>query len=124
MDMRTFVFDINKAIAAAGYLTKKRGGEISGFILLKMLYGGERRALLGWHRPITGDRLCSMPKGPILSRIYDLIKGVVLSDQSDMEKWSQHFSPRDGYNVELLKDPDFDYLSDREKEALDSSFKE
>src|SRR5271157_2701989 len=113
--MKTLVFDINKAVAAAAYLTKRRGGEISGFILLKMLYGGERRAILGWHRPITGDSFCSMPKGPILSRIYDLIKGAVLINQSDMEKWAKHFSPRDGYNVKLLVEPDFDFLSDREK---------
>jgi hypothetical protein len=122
--MKRFVFDIDKAVAAAAYLTKKRGGKISVFILLKMLYAGERQALLGWHRPITGDNFVSMPKGPVLSRIYDLIKGTVLAGESDMQKWSQHFSSRQQNHVTLLAEPDFDFLSQRELEALDAAFEE
>jgi hypothetical protein len=124
IEMTTFVFDINKAVAAAAHLTKKRGGRIDGFILIKMLYAGERRAILEWHRPIIGDTLCAMPKGPILSRVYDLIKGQVMSGDSDMQKWSRHFSPRQGYAIKLLEDPDYDYLSEREIKVLNDAFDE
>jgi len=35
--MTTFVFDIDKAVAAAAYLVKKKGGKTSVFELLKMM---------------------------------------------------------------------------------------
>ena len=118
--MRRFVFDIDKAVAAAAYVTRKRKGQrISIFELLKTMYAGEREALASWHRPITGDNFCSLPKGVVLSRTYNLIKGEVMGSNSDMVKWSQHFSARDGNYVQLIAEPDYDYLSEREREALD-----
>src|SRR5438105_4797989 len=120
--MTRFVFDIDKAVAAAAYLTRKKGRHISIFELLKMMYAAEREALTTWHRPITGDSFCSMRKGIVLRRTYNLIKGEVMATNSDMVKWSQHFSLRDGNAIRLLVDADYDYLSDREKEALDKGF--
>lgn len=120
--MTRFVFDIDRAVAAAAYLTRKKGKEISIFELLKMMYAAEREALTTWHRPITGDSFCSMRKGIVLRRTYDLIKGEVMATNSDMVRWSQHFSARDGNRIRLVADPDYDYLSDREKEALDRGF--
>jgi hypothetical protein len=120
-----FTFDIDKTVAAAAYVAKRKGGTISTFILLKTLYAAERRALIHWYRPITGDTFCSLKKGVILSRTYNLIKREVMSSNSDMAKWAEHFSPRQfGYDINLLKEPDFDHLSDREKEALDQAISE
>jgi len=119
-----FPFDIDKAAAAAGYVTKRVGGKISGFLLLKILYGAERSALAKWQRPITGDSFVSMKKGPVLSRTYDLIKGNVLSTNSDMQKWSKHFSPRIGHNIELREPASLECLSPREIEVLEESVKE
>lgn len=122
--MTKFVFDIDKAVAAAAYVTrKKKGQRISIFELLKTMYAGEREALASWHRPITGDSFCSMPKGVVLSRTYNLIKGEVMGTNSDMVKWSQHFSAREGDFVRLVSEPDYDYLSEREREALDKGAK-
>jgi hypothetical protein len=98
---------------------KRKGQRISIFELLKRMYAGEREALASWHRPITGDSFCSMPKGVVLSRTYDLIKGEVMGTNSDMAKWSQHFSAREGNFVRLISEPDYDYLLEREREALD-----
>jgi antitoxin SocA-like protein len=120
--MNTFVFDIDKTVAAAGYIAKKFGGTVSTFVLLKMMYAAERHALKEWHRPITGDGFSAMKKGMVLSRTYNLIKHDVLGSNSDMQKWSEHFSARAGNDLTLTKDPDFDYLSEREKEALDKGF--
>jgi hypothetical protein len=122
--MNVLIFDIDKTVAAAAYLIKKSGGKLDGFVLLKMMYDAERIALLNWHRPITGDNFCSMPKGPVLSRTYDLIKYQILSQNSDMQKWAKYISPRDGHALTLLQDPDFDFLSDQERGALDKSFAE
>jgi hypothetical protein len=120
VNMRRFVFDIDKAVAAAAYVArKKKGRRISIFELLKTMYAAEREALEAWHRPITGDNFCSMPKGVVLSRTYNLIKGEVMRTNSDMVKWSQHFSAREGNFVRLISEPDYDYLSGREREALE-----
>jgi hypothetical protein len=119
-----FVFDINKTVAAAGLLAKEEGGSIELFVLIKKLYGAEREALAQWHRPITGDSFASLPKGPILSRTYNLIKGEILKSNSDMATWSQHFSPRVGNVVQLIAEPDFDFLSQREVDALKKSSRE
>ena len=82
------------------------------------------RRFLEWHRPITGDSFASLPKGIILSRTYNLIKSEVMSTESDMVTWSKYFSARDGNYVGLISEPDFDYLSMREREALDKGFDE
>jgi hypothetical protein len=43
--MRTFVFNIDKAVAAAAYVTRrKQGRRISIFELLKTMYAAERVA--------------------------------------------------------------------------------
>lgn len=119
-----FVFDIDKAVAAAGYLASRcKDRTVSIFVLLKMMYGAERDALATWHRPITGDSFASMKKGPILSRLYDLMKGAIPVSNSDMVKWSKHFSPRVGNNVKLIAEADLDFLSQREIEALECSLR-
>jgi uncharacterized phage-associated protein len=68
-------FDINKAIAATAYLIEHEGGTGDMFILVKQLYYADRSALIRWGNSITGDSLASLKKGPIVSGIYDLLKG-------------------------------------------------
>jgi len=119
-----FVFDIDKAVAAAAYVTKRCDKDLTIFILLKMMYGAERHALATWHRPITGDCFASMEKGPVLSRIYTLIKGEIAHTNSDMVKWLKHFSPRQGNKIKLIAEPDFGVLSQLEVEALEKSMEE
>jgi hypothetical protein len=117
------MFDISKAVASAAFITKNCD-DISIFILMKMMYCAERNTLAEWHRPITGDSFASLKKGPILSRTYDLIKGNVSATNSDMVKWSKHFSPREGDKIKLLADPDFRVLSKLEVIALKASIEE
>ena len=115
--MTTTAFDINKTVAAAAFIAQKRSGGISIFVLLKKMYAAEREALTSWHRSITGDNFCSMKGGVVLSRTYNLIKGEIRGADGDI--WSAHFGPRIGDKVKLNTAPDFDYLSQRERDALD-----
>jgi uncharacterized phage-associated protein len=120
-----FLFDIEKSIAAAAYLTKKSGGSITVFKLVKMLYLADRIALLQWHRPITGDSFVSMKSGPVVSHIYDLIKGRILNQE--LRKWRAVFKKRSGNDVSLqdkAAEVDIDSLSPREVEALDCAFEQ
>ena len=119
------VFDIDKTVAVAAYIANRfRNQEVSIFVLLKIMYGAERDALAKWHRPITGDSFASMKKGPVLSRTYDLIKGTVSSTNSDMVRWSEHFSPRSGNRIKLIAKANLDVLSKREIAALEESLQE
>jgi Protein of unknown function (DUF4065) len=122
-----FVFDIDKAIASAAYITKRCDENLTIFVLLKMMYAAERDALANWQRPIAGDSFASLPKGPILSRTYDLIKSGVANTNSDMVKWSKYFSPRCGRGnnqIKLIAEPDLSVLSQLENESLERAISE
>ncbi|NJL52550.1 MAG: SocA family protein [Hydrococcus sp. SU_1_0] len=104
--------------------------------LLKMLYIADRIALEQLEMPITGDCYFSLKYGPVLSQVYDLIKGKQsgkaarhrdLSQSSDCQGgdnlsiWSEFISPRSGYRdyyVSLRADPGNDELCQEEEEIL------
>src|SRR6266545_1760337 len=76
MRMKQMVLRFNerRATEAAARFLKLRGGRMSYLKLIKMLYFLDREALLRWGRPVTTDRYVSMDNGPVVSRIYDLIR--------------------------------------------------
>lgn len=117
-----FVFDIRKAVAATGYLCELNGGSIDMLKCIKMLYIADRKALVQWHRPITGDAFWSLEHGPIVSRIYDLIRGKI--GGPEMELWRTVFNPRKGDTVSLKEGIKLNTmpLSRREKAALEEAY--
>ncbi len=67
-------FNETKATQAAAHLIKRRGqGYMSYMKLIKLLYFADREALLRWGSPITADTFYSMDRGPVLSRVHDLV---------------------------------------------------
>lgn len=84
--------------------------------LIKALYLADRGSLIEWHRPITGDSFYSMENGPIVSRIYDLIRGKVAGPE--MDAWRSVFNPRAGDVVSIKGEVNLKSLSKREKEQL------
>src|SRR5271157_3955166 len=111
-------FDINKAVAAASYLVSQQGGKDSMFFLVKKLYYADRSALINWGNSITGDELSSLPSGPIVSRIYDLMKAK--GTPQHLKLWNEAIK-RQGNTISLNKDPGDGALSEREKEMLEKS---
>jgi uncharacterized phage-associated protein len=88
----------------------------------------DRTALKRIEQPITGDRYVSMNYGPVLSLVYDLIKGNEIKDITEI--WSKYISSRDknykknsNYTIELLKNPGDDELSEEEVEILNEVYK-
>lgn len=55
--------------------------------LMKLLYLAERTSLLNFGAPMTGDRLVSMPHGPVLSTTYDVIQGGTCSTEQGWDYW-------------------------------------
>lgn len=118
-----FKFHPEKAVEAAAMFLKLHGKPMAYLGLLKLLYMSDRIALEKLEQPITGDRYVSMNYGPVLSRIYDLIKGRDVGDARDI--WSKYISSRDknyqtslDYKVSLLNDPGDDELCEDEMEII------
>jgi hypothetical protein len=112
-------FNIDKAISAAGFLLERQGGSDDMFPLVKKLYYADRTALIQWGQSITGDKLASLEKGPIVSGIYDLLKGK--GTEEHQIAWNNYIRRRQPYTIELRKVPDKGLLSKREKRVLEES---
>ena len=114
----TFRFHPQKTIEAAAMFLKLHGKPMKYLGLLKMLYIADRIALDRMEQPITGDCAYSMKYGPVLSGVYDLIKGQNANDALPL--WSKYIgkSDNDKNFVELLANPNDDYLCEEEEEII------
>jgi len=114
------LFNEAKATQAAARLLTLRGGTMSYVKLIKLLYLADRDALIRWGRPITADRYVSMDNGPVLSRIYDLIRDE--PPPNSFRMWRKFISDPEDYEVRLLGDPGSGELSRPEQELIDEVF--
>ncbi len=108
-----FHFEMKKTLEAVGVILEQEGCSVSRLRLLKLLYIVDRELLMESGRPLTGDLAVAMKHGPVLSRVYDMIKGV----DAESGSWQDHFENR-GYKVQLKKRPDRGELTKREDEKL------
>jgi uncharacterized phage-associated protein len=111
--LMVFRFDFNKALQAAGVLLSLDGDRMERIRLLKLLYIADRELLAEIGRTITGDRAVAMRHGPVLSQVYDLIKG----EASRAGEWGR-FVHTVNHAVELRNDPGRGELSRGEIEKL------
>jgi len=81
-----------------------------------MLYIADRIALERMEQPITGDRYVSMNYGPVLSGVYDLIKGQPVDHALPL--WSKFISAHNENHVALLSDPGNADLCEEEEEII------
>jgi len=114
------LFNEAKATQAAARLLTLRGGTMSYVKLIKLLYLADRDALIRWGRPITTDRYVSMDNGPVVSRIYDLIRDE--PPPNSFRMWRRFISDPEDYEVRLLGDPGSGELSRPEQELIDEVF--
>lgn len=115
-----FTFNINKTLAAVGYICSRNNGKADILKLVKMLYVADRTALIDWKRTITGDRFVSMNNGPVVSMVYDLIRGKARPQLQQV--WAEYVGERKENTIALKKVPDTGYLSDREIKLLCAVF--
>ena len=110
----------------AAYFLKREGGRIAYIKLLKLLYLAERKAMAKWGECISGDNFVSMPKGPVLSQTYDLIKGHGEAPDKTTP-WYELIKDEANYEVSLIHDiqfDDLDELSPSELQILDQTYNE
>ncbi|GMV83872.1 MAG: hypothetical protein AMXMBFR7_50560 [Planctomycetota bacterium] len=99
--MQHWRFNLIKSIqAAAELLAREPGRQMSRLRLIKLLYIADREALKETGRPITWDRWVAMKHGPVLSRFYDVIKGLEVGS-TELAKYVD----QQGYQIILRSDP-------------------
>lgn len=99
-------FNFKRTLQASAYLLRLDGKRMSYLRLLKLLYIADREWLGEMGESITGDRAFAMNFGPVLTSVYDLIKG----NGSKAGVWDDYIHT-EGYAVELVADPGRDELS-------------
>lgn len=113
-------FNERRATEAAAKFLKLRGGCMSYLKLIKLLYLLDREALLRWGRPVTTDRYVSMDNGPVVSRIYNLIREEPAPGTDSI--WRKYISAPNNYEVALTAEPETDELSAIEESLIEEIF--
>jgi uncharacterized phage-associated protein len=116
------LFNEAKATQAAAQLLRLRGGPMSYVKLIKLLYLADREALIRWGRPITTDCYLSMDNGPVVSRIYDLIRNE--PSPNSVKIWAKFISGPQDYEVRLQGDPGAAELSPAEEQLIGEVFRQ
>lgn len=117
------LFNEKKSAQAAAYFLYRAGTPVSLLKLMKLLYLAERRSFERYGVPMIGDKLVSMPHGPVLSITYNHMTGEIDSLPGGWESW---IADRAEHNLDLrdraaLKSPEDDLLelSDADLAVLD-----
>lgn len=95
-----FCFNELKSAQAASYLISLSGGKLNYMALIKVLYLADRQTLLECGFTITGDSFVSMPRGPVLSKILDLIN---MGIHKKITPWFHYISEPNNYELRLAK---------------------
>lgn len=112
-------YDETKATQLAAVLLHLRGGRMHYLKLIKLMYLIDREGLLRWGFSITNDKYYSLDKGPLLSRTLDLMTQETLGHAY----WKQFISiPLGDWEVQLLKQPEIDELSQAEIELINEIY--
>jgi hypothetical protein len=96
------MFDIEKMVQICGYMLRKHDGRLNYIKLIKLLYLADKEALKGSIHTITGDMYVSMKNGPVLSQLYDLVRGKA-EDRAAQNIWDCRFT-KDGYDLIAVSD--------------------
>ena len=115
-----FKFNEKKTTQTVSLFLKKNGGKMNYMKLIKLLYLVDREALAHWERPITGDVYVSMPRGPVLSNVLDIINNGNLHNFNPY--WYKYITTPSNYEIEIQEMPKLDTLSKREMELIDELF--
>jgi len=105
--MKGTMFNSTTAMAMTAYFLSKQSGAMSKLKLMKLLYLAERGYLLTYGGALTGDRLTSMPQGPVLSSTLSFLNGL----DGDLPKdkggehafWREYFRKGVDPNTIVLK---------------------
>ena len=111
-----FKYNPLKTVQAAGLFLKLNKQTMNYMKLIKLLYLADRIALDKMGATITGDNYVSMKLGPVLSKLYDLIKNGHKQDKDN--PWFKYISHPQDYCVRLSDEPGNDDLCEEEENII------
>ncbi|MBU2572913.1 MAG: SocA family protein [Elusimicrobia bacterium] len=106
-----------KATQVVARLITKSGEKLNYLLLMKILYTIDRVALVNWGLPVCGGSYCSLPKGPAISEVYDLVKSSKHLNRSGY--WTTHLITKN-FDLSVRKPPGVGELSPAEIELVDT----
>jgi uncharacterized phage-associated protein len=115
-----FFYNERKTTQAAAFLIDLATGSLNYMVLIKLLYLADREALIERGMPITGDRMVSMPHGPVLSQVLDEIHLGAGVDRHSV--WYQSITEPVNHSVSLTSPAESDELSEYETGLLQRTF--
>ncbi|PHM26561.1 hypothetical protein Xbud_02588 [Xenorhabdus budapestensis] len=114
-----------KVAQMAAYLLSKGGGRMAYLKLMKLMYLSDREHMRKYGESISGDRMVSMPHGPVLSYSLDLMNG---SSQGSDEGWGRWIAGASNYELETklpsVERDEYDELTDAELAVLNGVYSE
>ncbi len=121
--MITFKFNEIKTTQVVTLFLRKSGGNMNYMKLIKLLYLVDREALMLWERPLTGDTYVSMPKGPVLSNVLDIINNG--ENPKDNSYWYKYITTPSDFEIKLKRELiEQDALSKRELKLIEEIFEQ
>lgn len=111
--MKSELYSEVRAAQVAAFFLYKAGGRMSILKLMKLMYLAERLSLQKYGEPVTGDRLVSMPYGPVLSHTLNHINGLLASSKGGWDDWISDKENREValYDPSMLRSPEQDLLA-------------
>ncbi len=113
--MLTYRFNFPKAFQATAVVLREHRSQMDFVRLLKLLYIADRELLAEIGRTLTGDRAEALERGPVLTTVYDLVKG--RGPDAEQAQWSAAIRKADG-SVALTKAVPTGKLTKAEEEKL------
>src|SRR5262249_31250201 len=87
-----------------------------------LLYFADRECLIRYGHPICGGVYKSMPHGPVLSELYNVITEDLWTETSGY--WEDHFRNVGQRDIELIKPAEPGHLSTAQVEILEQVFEQ
>lgn len=117
----TFTFNYDKAIQSLLYVTK----EVHNlYNIVKVFYFADKLHLSRYGRFIFGDKYIAMPKGPVPSNIYDILK-FIRGEQNAFkdEELKKMITYKSDKEIKANIEANVDFLSETDIECLNESIK-
>lgn len=96
----------------------------SYYFVFKMLYLADREHLRKYHKLIVPDNYIKMEFGPVPSLCYDIVKFVKDKNKDNFdESIREEFVVLKNCEVKLLKEPNYDYLSQSNIDCINEAIK-
>lgn len=114
------MFNERKVAQIAAFLLAKEGGRMAHLKLMKLMYLADREAMGRYGVPLSGDRMVSMPHGPVLSMTLNLMDGDVESSKDGWEAWISAKENHELSTVRNVQPDQLDELSAADIEVLES----